>query len=540
MSTLRIKARHAEEPERAFGAGESATLFENGSYYVILDEDLTESEAEALSGVGFEVLEKRRVLVSFGNYVGTTVIRGVTLRVDSRKLGAGGPTALLQTAVELAAELIYGWNAPLAFGVARRGVSNRRIPFHDFMFLRWEMLGAPVGERVQDYFAAIAEQPTRLLDASTHEVCVSRVQRIDRRGWLGLATSPAKLAPLEPESPFYGHAVARALARPGGAPEVRFMPTHMHAPTRVISYDTAENRFIRHFLQTASSLVGRFLEHPKLHDGLRRDARKMALLIDEMISAPFLEGVQQPSALAAPSQALVKLEGYRQLFDCYRALLDAPAIPQSESECQRFLDGRNIAKLYEYLAFLQVCKVVSRVLGGGKPVVPVGTHELGALLHGGLEVQFPTGVTVTYDQTYRGNSATASYSTALRPDVTIRALGRVVAFDAKYRLDGLPLDEVAEEADGDLRAKQADLHKMHTYRDAIAGIHAAFVVYPGDVFAFYEAGLGRRLAPEQVGAIAGVGAIPLRPGNGDDLAALEAIIRRIVTLPGAPANPPAT
>lgn len=538
MGTLRFRPRHVDEPERSAHVGETVRLQENGSYYLWLDEDLSASETLALEGVGFEVLDSRRVLLSFGNYVGTTAIRGVSFSVESRKLGSNGASALLQEAVELAAELIYGWNAPLAFGVSRRGASNRRVAFHDFMYLRREMLVAEVGHRVQDYFEAVAEQPTRRLDASLREVPVSRVQRVDRRGWTGLLTAPSRLARLAPDSPFYDFAVARALSQPGTVTEARYMPTAVLTPTRVVSFDTPENRFIRHFLQTCGALIGRFLEHPKLHLGLRADARRMGMLVDEMSRAAFLEGVGQPSSLASPSQAILKLEGYRQIFDCYRALLDAPTTPQSDSECQRFLDGRDVATLYEYWTFLQVCSAVASVLGVGVPSVPVDTTDLGALLGRGLCVRFSGGVAVTYNQGFPGNSVMGSYSTALRPDVTLLVPGREFVFDAKYRLDGLAIEENADDIDDELTWKQADLHKMHTYRDAIARVPAAFVMYPGDVFVFYESSVGRRREPEEIGALDGVGAIPMRPGVPADQDRLRSLIRRVVTSPGAPSTTP--
>ncbi len=61
---------------------------------------------------------------------------------------------------------------------------------------------------------------------------------------------------------------------------------------------------------------------------------------------------------------------------------------------------------------------------------------------------------------------------------------RRIFLDAKYRVDGLSKaffgdqepDDVSDEPEGTF--KPDDLHKMHTYRDAVGGAFAAVAVYP--------------------------------------------------------------
>ena len=58
--------------------------------------------------------------------------------------------------------------------------------------------------------------------------------------------------------------------------------------------------------------------------------------------------------------------------------------------------------------------------------------------------------------------------------------------DAKFRLSGSLVGEPSE-----VEAKVDDLHKMHTYRDAIPAVRSAWVMYPGTVFRFWPPGTGR-------------------------------------------------
>jgi len=70
---------------------------------------------------------------------------------------------------------------------------------------------------------------------------------------------------------------------------------------------------------------------------------------------------------------------------------------------------------------------------------------------------------------------------------------------------------------------------MHTYRDAISGIQAAFVVYPGTEFVFFERTRNRLTDPSAITQGDGVGAVPLRPSASDPACVLRALLRKVLT-----------
>ena len=123
-----------------------------------------------------------------------------------------------------------------------------------------------------------------------------------------------------------------------------------------------------------------------------------------------------------------------------------------------------------------------------------------------LEVAWGPDVRATYQETFSAARGT-SYSLSYEPDVSLHAHGRLHLFDAKFRLER-PKDGTEE---GSFR--QADLDKMHAYRDAIRDARSAWVLYPGTEAVYYNASSGPSLAslrPESEGA----GALPLRPSDG--------------------------
>lgn len=106
----------------------------------------------------------------------------------------------------------------------------------------------------------------------------------------------------------------------------------------------------------------------------------------------------------------------------------------------------------------------------------------------------------------------------------------VHVFDAKFKVSwgskktaDLEADEGEEERSGSF--VRGDVYKMHTYRDALAGVHSAWVLYPGEEFRFFPTEHA-----ESPGTF-GVGVIPLQP----TLAATDLIssLERILT----PASP---
>ena len=104
-------------------------------------------------------------------------------------------------------------------------------------------------------------------------------------------------------------------------------------------------------------------------------------------------------------------------------------------------------------------------------------------------------IDLMYNKTFKKDSDYYSYSVKLRPDYTLKINFSektfLIHFDAKYKLDIKSEDY-----------KNQDVVKMHSYKDAIEGTIAAYVLYPGrEKEIFYE----------REGALESVGAFPLNP-----------------------------
>lgn len=467
-------------------------------------------------------------VLSFGNFVGRAEFAGAAIEVVSTKIGDGGISRVLQEISELASSLVFGWRAPTGFEAASTLEDRSPVPYHQLQFLRRNMMQARTGERLQDWLAAVDRNPTRRFEPERPVVSPDRVRRLDHRAVSSIFTRIDRLVPVAASAAMAGNHLAQTLTF--GTPPQAHFPAGVAAPRGRLSFDTAENRFVKHALGECLALVYRFVDHPKLHASLRDDCRQMLSLLEHAAGAAFLSEAGRLSGFHAPSQALAKADGYREIFGFWNDLTHHISLPRSARETTRLLEGRDMATLYEYWVFLKVLEAAS-ITTGMKPAGPLAIRrdELGESLAVGLSSGLWADVRVRFNPTYMRSTGSA-YSTPLRPDVIVEIDGSRHAFDAKYRLDRLDIAE-GDSDDGAATYKRADLYKMHTYRDAIAGLKTAFVVYPGSEFVFFDRSGAKHLTPAALGQSDGVGAVPLRPADLDPAASIQTVLKALLTRP---------
>lgn len=522
---FRFRRRRGDTHERLAHVGETIHLDEQVDYVVALERPLTAAELTRLGTLGGELVEPDVVFLSFGNFIGRAEFAGVTIDVLASKIGPGGVSRLLQEISEVATALIFAPRAPTAFGAARDRSHHAPVPYHQLQFLRRVMLAERSGRRLQDWLGVIERNSTRRFEPERPVVSVDRVRRLDPRAIRSVFSRLDRLVPIAAGVAVGDSALAGKLLI--GAPPQRHFPRVIAAPRGRLSFDTPENQFVKHVVRECLALVYRFVDHPRLHEEMREDCRRMLGILEEFSTAPFIAEAGRIAGFQAPTQALAKADGYRDIFAFWTDLTAHVSLPPGAAETMRLLEGRDLATLYEYWVFLKTLEAIVS-LTGSQPSGPlmIERNELGESIRLDMAAGVGPDVTIWFNRTYRRTNASA-YSTPLRPDVTVRIGQALYALDAKYRLDRL---ETAEsDADEEATYKRADLYKMHTYRDAIRGLRAAFVVYPGTEFVFFERSGQRRQEPGTIASVDGVGAIPLRPLDSDPASHLRALLSVLLT-----------
>ena len=506
--------------------GATVVFGEQVEYVLNFPNGCTTQLSQRLRELGGELIASDIGALSFGNFVGRTEFAGATIEVVSSKIGSDGVSRVLEEISDLASSLIYGWRSPTSFDSTSTLASRSPVPYHQLQFLRRCMLRARTGERLQDWLAAIDRNPIRQFEPERPVVSPERVRRLDHRSMRSIFARIDRLAPVPAEGALFGNQLAQALTF-GDPPQPHF-PTGVAAPRSRLSFDTPENRFIKHVIGECLAVVYRFVEHPQLHASFREDCRQMLSLLEHAGAAPYLAQAARLVGFHSPSQALAKADGYREVFRFWNDLNHHVSLPRSAGETIRLLEGRNIATLYEYWVFLKVLEAVVQTIGV-QPLSPptIQRDELGESLAVGLSSRLQGNVLVRFNPTFMRSTGSA-YSTPLRPDVIVEIDGHRHAFDAKYRLDRFETSEDNSD-DGMATYKRADLYKMHTYRDAIARLQTAFVVYPGSEFVFFDRSGAKCATPMELERPDGVGAIPLRPIDVNPATSLRGVVEKLFT-----------
>ncbi|WP_297093156.1 DUF2357 domain-containing protein [Thermococcus sp.] len=518
-----------EECPWAFYDGMRLVLFEWVDYYV------KSSRSFEIPGLDVQKLGDG-YLVKFSNYVGISEVRfddggRLPILVLSKKIGQMfgvlGPekcvhsdkverlvgafeslaNTLTENLLEISSSIPFSLEAPTGFSTVESDEPiNELFAYH---FLRSNR------ERIIEAFETVLRRMKRKLVVEEEWMRTDEVDEITPEAILSIVQHPEYLAPA-------GEGVLIADYLNG------------HAPTRVLGYrkyesfDTPENRFVKHFLNLLIEWSERVIETFDKKNEKTANLKPIKELLGELEfigSDGLWEDVGEMKLFPYTSQTLLKGDGYRDLLELYREFTSY--LPFFE-ELQRAIDNKDIAKLYEYWAFFRLVDELGEILG--KKELKIHVLPAGELSErGDVYAEFDNGWRLYYNK--RLTPGRWSYSVTLRPDFSLfsgdpeRGAELIGVFDAKFKLDVVDepkeIEEFDQEAEiaGEKRnyetwAKLEDVYKMHTYRDAL-GCRFAVVVYPGKKSLFFDVKGGKvekfTLEEVLIGELSGVGYLRFVP-----------------------------
>jgi uncharacterized protein len=359
------------------------------------------------------------------------------------------------------------------------------------------------GDELIRALQAILGRPHQRLTTDPELVRPHAVRQIDREAMIHMLT--------------VSHPVPVALPsdRQRLTPLQRLRPERVWQNIPTETYDTPENRFVAAIsrrmlttIQTVQRVRWYADQNIDLHTRTKiaHVAANLALLTMDTRFASLGPMTVTPSQ----SRVLQRRDGYRELSALWQRFQRSrqPLF----THLQHAIDLRNIADLYELWVWFELIDQITSITAVTPISVPLpddfGIPSWRSCVH------FEGHGTLTYNRTFTGYSGIR-----LRPDYTWeRADGSLIVLDAKFRMEKpSELINASSDASDSLptqKAKDDDLVKMHAYRDAILGVRAAVVVYPGTE-AMFRAKNGSLLSVDicrlLCDDIEGVGAIPMSP-----------------------------
>jgi len=397
-----------------------------------------------------------------------------------------------------------------------RSLARREdVLYHAFVYLRHAVTGKASGHPLLPALHTILSDPHRRLVRHERRVPLALAGHVEPSSALRAVTRCLDHAPADHSSPL------ATLLRGKLPRQIDESVTH---PT----FDVPENRFVKSFLDLSVGIVEE-VRRRATEKGPASFAGRVARQCDEI--ERFLRpiqhhgmwsGVGQMRRFPAESTVLQRRRGYHDVLHHFVRLRLATRLPLSQEQAIDLLEIKNIATLYESWCFLQIVEGVRQAIGEDPMVAKLtDSSPWQTLLPRGAKVTWATGAEVHYNLSFSRSKPQQrrSYSLPLRPDVVLRVpcgpnIG-IHALDAKFRLrkgtEGL-FDEDNGQAASTF--KVSDLHKMHTYRDALPAVRTSWVLYPGESFRFFDEHEGEsRVLDRLPRKCRGVGILPLIPGT---------------------------
>ena len=324
------------------------------------------------------------------------------------------------------------------------------------------------------------------------------------------------------------------------------IPSHIINNKKIEIFDNAENRFIKHALQTYLHFSENCLN--KFEKGTRanKEATHLSNKLEQHLNNSFFKQISRPTSLNFNSPVLQRKSGYRELLKSWLKFDLAAKLTWTGGEDVYEAGKRDISKLYEYWLFFMLHDLfktkfkLNKIEHDGQPykslieksdnglnfIIKSGTHTalsgVSEFKNRKLNVKF------SYNQTFKGNKkhtskVQGSYTKNMYPDYTLSFWPEEITedtaeaeelivhihFDAKYKVNysGEIEDSRSDEEESERKGnyKNVDLFKMHAYKDAIRRTGGAYILYPGNSKEYIKRGFHE--------IIPGLGAFALRPSE---------------------------
>lgn len=341
------------------------------------------------------------------------------------------------------------------------------------------------------------------------------------------------------------------------------LPSHIINNRKVEIIDNAENRFIKHVLETYLHFSGKCLKKFKNETRAHKEAKYLTTKLELYLNNSFFKQVSRPTSLNFNSPVLQRKSGYREILKSWLKFNLAAKLTWTGGEDVYNAGKRDISKLYEYWLFFMLYDLFKskfpfeEIEHDGNPyesLIKKKDKSLNFIIKSGTHTAFSgisefenrkLNVRFSYNKTFKGDTKLSkkvegSYTKNMYPDYTLsfwpsdktdieaeeKELIVHIHFDAKYKVNytGTTDDTREKEEESERKGdyKNVDLFKMHAYKDAIRRTGGAYILYPGNSKGDMKRGFHE--------IIPGLGAFALRPSlNNNGTAELSDFIDKIIS-----------
>lgn len=443
---------------------------------------------------------------------------------------------MLKYITEKATDLLLQANAPATHSFETDPNTDSRTLYQRFAFIRSVLDTDDFREAVN----RIVRYPVTRWDLTEERKDISRIRKFSRKNIRELTANPNRTS--LPDN----HTMRKI--------GLESVPLRISGYKKIDSPDTPENRFVRHALEEFLNFLNQInrIASLKKYSRLKEESAQLISELETHLDHSLFDEVSRPHSLNLNSPALQRKEGYREILRVWLMFDLAAKLVWKGGEDVYEGGKKDVATLYEYWLFFKLLEILEDIFKIPSKEVSRLIEEDGYKLslrikqgkRTALSGIYDSGVRqfnirFNYNRSFSGSQSYpkhGSWTVAMRPDYTLSVWPKGISeeeaeelelilhihFDAKYKVENLKSilpDKISEEEEEETlnlekeenkkgTYKNADLLKMHAYRDAIRRTGGAYVLYPGrhnkELRGFHE-------------IIPGLGAFPVRPSqSGDD------------------------
>jgi len=410
---------------------------------------------------------------------------------------------MLESITEKCTELIMQIDSP----VTQRFVTNFDVDSQT-LYQRFSFVKSIVDSKeIEEAIQMIVTHSTTKWETETEEKDIRNIRRFGQRDIQQLVSKSNRIS--LPESHFlhqnYG---------------ISSIPARIESVRKTESIDTSENRFIKYALQEFLFFCENCEDKFEKYSRSKLEAKALSNKLSGILNNSFFKEISRPDSLKLNSPVLQRKSGYREVLNAWLKYDLAAKLIWEGGDDVYEAGKKDIATLYEYWLFFTLLDLLIEIF----KIEPRDIHKLIKFDKDKLSLNLKQGKTIalkgeydspnrklniefSYNKSFGGGSkypAAGSWTTTLRPDYTLsvwptelthneaelQELITHIHFDAKYKVNNFyelvntqndpeSLDnEKKEEKKGNF--KNADLLKMHAYKDAIRRTSGAYILYPGE------------------------------------------------------------
>ena len=456
---------------------------------------------------------------------------------------------MLKDITDKCTELLMQINSPIEQNFETDFSRDNETIYQRFSFISTIIQNKDFEEAVQKIIAS----PKTNWDTQEEVVDIRRIKRFNNAATKQI-TSGSNRIPLKASHPLYTSGI-------------HSIPNKINSYRKIEHTDTPENRFIKHalevFLRFAEDCSQYFKEKGYSRPSI--EASNLVSKLDGFLSQTFFKNISRPTSLKLNSPVLQRKSGYREILSTWLQFDLAAKLVWKGGDDVYKAGKRDIATLYEYWLFFTLYDLfktkfkikdieheeqpynhlIEPTKDGLNVMVKQGKHT--ALYGDFITENRALKVKFSYNRSFKGGTKytdeqAGSYTTTLRPDYTLSVWPAMlrekdaerqelivhIHFDAKYKVTQFQIqtstdnDLIEQEENNERKGiyKNADLLKMHAYKDAIRRSGGAYVLYPGtekkEIRGFHE-------------IIPGLGAFSINPsGQNNDISELSKFIDLVI------------